>query len=88
MVWERCLAEGYTFLHSGRCLPDGGDVAMRVSGFCWMRRLLQHGDRVWEAISSRIVMARLKWIGKRQRSEMFMCLYCTHMHLLLEPPQE
>ena len=29
-----------------------------------MRRLLQHGDR-GEAVSSRIVMARLKLMGKR-----------------------
>ena len=30
-----------------------------------MRRLLQGGE-VWEVVSSRIVMARLKWMGKRQ----------------------
>ena len=69
-VWP--AAEGYTFLHSGRPLPDSGDPATRNEG---VRILLderatvawRQGGEVWEAISSRVIMARLKWIGREQR---------------------
>ena len=73
MVWVRCLAsvKGYTFLHLGKLIPDGADVATRNEG---MGILLderataawRQGGEVWEAINSRTVMARPKWMGKRQ----------------------
>ena len=43
-------------------------------------------DEVWEAASSRIVTARLKWVGRRQRrrdgsretSEVFLCVMSAY----------
>ena len=62
-VWP--AAEGYTFLHSGRPLPDSGDPATR-NGFFWMRGLLWHGDRVVRCGRQLRLscMTRLKWIGR------------------------
>ena len=52
--------------------PGNNDAAMRSEGVgilvdkkataAWRR-----GGEVWEAVSSRMVMARLKWIGRGQR---------------------
>ena len=69
-VWP--AADGYTFLHSGRPLPEDGDVAARNEGVGIL--LDENAAAAWrqcgevrKAVSSRIVMARLKWIGKGQR---------------------
>ena len=64
-VWP---ADGYTFLHSGRPLPSDQERAARNEGVgialdkkataAW-----KNAGEVWEAVSSRVVMARLKWAG-------------------------
>ena len=71
-VWP---ADGYTFLHSGRPLPGVDERATRNEGVgialdekatvAW-----KNAGEAWEAVSSRIVMARLMWAGtgKRKRS--------------------
>ena len=44
-VWP--AADGYTFLHSGRPLPNSsGQQGMRVWEFSWIKKLLQLGERV------------------------------------------
>ena len=68
-VWE---AQGYTFLHSGRVLPVGEGPAVRNEGVgialderaaaAW-----KEAGKVWKAVSSRIIMARLKLISVGQR---------------------
>ena len=63
-VWP---AGGYTFLHSGRPLPGDQERASRNEGVgivldgeatvAW-----KYTGEVWEAVSSRIASARLKWV--------------------------
>ena len=69
-VWD---AQGYTFIHSGRPLPGGEGPAVRNEGVgialdemataAW-----KAAGEVWDAVSSRIVTARLKStsIGRRR----------------------
>ena len=50
---------------------------------------------MWEAVSSRIVMARLKWVGKRQRrsggsrgsSDIFVTVICAYAPTARAPPE-
>ena len=68
-TWE---AQGYTFLHSGRPLPVGEGPAVRKEGVgialderataAW-----KEAGQVWNAVSSRIVTARLKLTSVGQR---------------------
>ena len=68
-VWA---ADGYTFLHSGRPLPSEEERFMRNEGVgialdetataAW-----RDAGEVWEAVSSRVIMARLKWSSAGQR---------------------
>ena len=68
-VWT---AGGYTFLHSGRPLPSDDDNAVRNEGvgIALDRKATEAwkaaGEK-WEAISSRIVLTRLKLAGRGQR---------------------
>ena len=65
-------ANGYTLLHSGRTFPDEGDPQVRNEGVgilldrhatvAW-----KNAGESWEAVSSRVVTARLKVMGRRQR---------------------
>ena len=64
--------KGYTFLHSGRPLPVGEGPAVRKEGVgialderataAW-----KEAGQVWNAVSSRIVTARLKLTSVGQR---------------------
>ena len=69
-VWT--AGEGFTFLHSGRPLPGGSEVAVRNEGVGILldaraSEAWRQGGKTWKAVSSRVVMARLKWISKGQR---------------------
>ena len=69
-VWP--AADGYTFLHSGRSVPEHGDVAARSEGVGILldeqaTAAWRQSGEVWKAVSSKIFMARLKWIVKGQR---------------------
>ena len=69
-VWP--AAEGFTFLHSGRPLLANGEDAARNEGVGIMLNpkataAWRDAGELWKAASSRIVTARLKWVGKGQR---------------------
>ena len=69
-VW--LAADGYTFLHSGRPLPGRGETATRNEGLGVLLNgrataAWRQGAEVWEVVSSRIVKARMKWVGCGQR---------------------
>ena len=61
--------DGYTLLHSGRTLPDETDPQVRNEGvgillnrhatMAW-----KNAGETWEAVSSRVVTARLKVVGR------------------------
>ena len=68
-VWE---AQGYLFLHSGRPLPKEGEVAARNEGVGIAlderaTKAWKEAGEVWRAVSSRIVVARLKVSSAGQR---------------------
>ena len=91
-VWD---AGEYTFLHSGRPLPDAGASALRNEGVgialdkvateAW-----KNAGEKWEAVSSRIVMARLKWLKlekKRWRQhETHVSIVCAYAPTAKAPP--
>ena len=70
-VWP--AAEGFTFFHSGRPLPVSGADAVRNEGVVGIlldpqaTAAWRNAGEVWEAVSSRIVTARLKWVSKGQQ---------------------
>ena len=68
-VWP--AAKGYMLLHSCKPIPDGisregvGIVLNKKATAAW-----RAAGEEWRAVSSRLVMARLKWTCKsRQRSK-------------------
>ena len=74
MVWEGCLAGSrrIMFLHSGRPLPVSDADAVRNEGVGILldpkaTAAWRNAGEVWEAVSSRIVTARLKWVSKGQQ---------------------
>ena len=86
-VWP--ATGGCTFLHSGRPFPDSGDPVTRNEGVGILldektNAAWKQGGEMWEETSSRVVMARLKWIvrgqrkcgGSRESSDVFvLCAY-------------
>ena len=69
VVWQ---ADGHAFLHSGRPLPKDGEPAVRNEGVGILlderaTAAWKEVGEVWNAISSRIVTARLKLVGAGQR---------------------
>ena len=96
-VWP--AAEGFTFLHSGRPLPANGEDAARNEGVGIMLNpkataAWRDAGELWKAVSSRIVTARLKWVGKGQRrcggsretSNMFLSIVCAYAPTARAPP--
>lgn len=66
-VWP--AADGYTLLHSGRPLPSTDERALRNEGVGILidkaaTEAWRKAGESWEAISSRLVMARMKWVCK------------------------
>ena len=63
-VWE--AGEQHTLLHSGRPLPQDGQHTARNEGVGIVldkatTEALKNAGEVWDAVSSRVVMARLLW---------------------------
>ena len=61
--------EGYIILHSGRPLPDNDSPMVQNEGVgivldCEMTAAWREAGEVWEAVSLRIVYARLKLAGQ------------------------
>ena len=64
--------DGYTLLHSGRTLSDEGDPQVRNKGVGILldrhaRVAWKNAGESWEAVSSRVVTARLKVVRRGQR---------------------
>ena len=96
-VWH--ATGGYTFLHSGRPLPASGDAAVRNEGVGILLNeraaaAWRQAGEAWEAVSSRIVMARLKWVGRgqsrgggsRETSNVFVTVVCVYAPTARAPP--
>ena len=93
-VWP---ADGYTFLHSGHPLPSEHDRGTRNEGVgialdekatvAW-----KNAGEVWEAVSSRIVMARLLWTGSgkrkhgRRSTDTYVSVFCAYAPTAKAPP--
>ena len=70
-VWS---ADGYTFLHYGRPLPGDHERANRNEGVgiaLDKKATVAWKDvwEVWEAVSSRIISTRLKWVDTGKEKE-------------------
>ena len=86
-IW---YAEEYTciFLHPGRSLPVGDDNTTRREG-------VGIAGEIWEAVSSRIVTARLKLArlgqrmigGSRERSDTFVTVISAYAPTPKAPPE-
>lgn len=95
-VWN---SDGYTLLHSGRQLPEDGEPIMRNEGvgilldrhatLAW-----KDAGELWEAVSSRVVMARLKVVrcgqrrpgGSRQTRSVYMSVVSAYAPTAKAPP--
>ena len=84
-IW---YAEEYTFLHPGCSLPVGDDNTTRREG-------VGIAGEIWEAVSSRIVTARLKLArlgqrmigGSRERSHTFVTVISAYAPTPKAPPE-
>ena len=96
-VWR--AVEGFTLLHSDRPLPVNGEVAVRNEGVGIIldpqaTAAGRDAGEVWKAVNSRLVTARMKWVGKRQRrhgssretSDMFLSVVCAYDPTARAPP--
>ena len=89
-VWP--AANGYTLLHSGRPAPSSNDAVARREGVglaldarataAW--RMV---GEVWKPVSSRVIMARLKWVWCQRRSNVsFVTIVCVYAPTAKAPP--
>ena len=94
-------ADGYTLLHSGRTLPGDGEPLTRNEGVgivldesataAW-----KNADESWEAVSSRIVTARLQFAqrgyrrhgGSRWTSNRYLSLLSVYAPTAKAPPPQ
>ena len=96
-VWP--AIEGYTFLHSGRPLPknDRNGIRNEGVGIALDKKATEAwkaAGEVWEAVSSRIISARLKVIrngqrkpgGSRQTSNTYMTIVSVYAPTAKAPP--
>jgi len=90
-VWPS--AEGYIMLHSGRSVPLDGTTAIRredvgIILIVKAKATWRAAGEVWRAVSSRLIMARLKWICKRwqQQKTSFVTLLCAYAPTANDPP--
>ena len=96
-VWP--AAEGYTFLHSGRPLPKNDEDVVRNEGvgIALDRKATEAwkaAGEVWEAVSSRIISARLKVLrngqqkpgGSRHTSDTCMTIVSVYAPTAKAPP--
>jgi len=69
-VWP--AIDGYTMLHSGRPVPAGANAVVRREGvgIVLIRDLRtaawRAAGKVWRPVSSRVIMATLKWTNQWQ----------------------
>ena len=90
-VWT---ASGYTFLHSGHPLPGNAEIATRREGvgIALDERATQawkNAGEIWEAISSRIVVARLKWLTQKKQKQsgsLYVSVVCAYAPTAKAPP--
>ena len=94
-VWP--AVDGCTFLHSGRPLPEGDAVAHRGEGVgifldSMASKAWRQAGEVWKAISSRIVLARLRWTRSSgehhgyKRSPINVTVICVYAPTAAAPP--
>ena len=90
-VWP---ASGYTFLHSGCPVPGNTEDATRREGVGIAlderaRLAWKNAGEVWEAISSRIIVARLKWSTQKkpkQNRSLYVSVVCAYAPTGKSPP--
>ena len=95
-VWQ---ADRHTFLHSGRPLPKDGEPAVRNEGVGILlderaTAAWKEAGEVWNAISSRIVTARLKLVGagqrkpggSREKKNTYLSVVCVYAPTAKAPP--
>ena len=95
-VWN---ADGYTLLHSGCPLPDEGEpqVQNKVVGILLDKLATEawkDAGECWEAVSSRVVMARLKVVcggqrrpgGSRETSSTYLSVVSVYAPTAKAPP--
>ena len=95
-VWQ---ADGHAFLHSGRPLPKDGEPAVRNEGVGILlderaTAAWKEVGEVWDAISSRIVTARLKLVGagqgksggSREKKNTYHSVVCVYAPTAKAPP--
>ena len=95
-IWT---ADGYTLLHSGRSLPEEGDPQVRNEGVGILldkdaTAAWKDAGESWDAISSRVVKARLKVArsgqrrpgGSRMTSDIYMSVVSAYAPTAKAPP--
>ena len=95
-VWQ---ADGHTFLHSGRPLPKDGEPAVRNEGVGILlderaTAAWKEAGEVWNAVSSRVVTARLKLVGagqrkpggSREKKNTYLSVVCVYAPTAKAPP--
>jgi len=65
----RPAVDRHIMLHSGRSVPQDGVTVVRREGVGIVLNPRAAADwkaagEVWKAVSSRLIMARLKWVGR------------------------
>ena len=90
-VWP--AANGYTLLHSGRPVPSSDDAVTRREGVGLVLDVRataawRMAGEVWKPVSSRVIMARLKWFHRlRRRSTVcFATIVCAYAPTAKAPP--
>ena len=90
-VWP--ATGGYMMLHSGRPAPGAGDAAARREGVGLVMdkratAAWRVAGEVWKPVSSRVIMARLKWTRQWWRRSVgtFVTFICVYALTAKAPP--
>ena len=91
--------DGFTFLHSGRRLPEEGESAVRKEGVGILlddraTAAWKEAGEAWEAVSSRVITARLKAAragqrrpgGSRETGNIFVSVISVYAPTAKAPP--
>jgi len=90
-IWP--AVDGHIMLHSGRSVPQDGATVVRREGVgivlnpkaaaAW-----KAAGEVWKAVSSRLIMARLKWVRKKwqQLETSYVTVLCAYAPTAKAPP--
>jgi len=85
-VWP--AVDGYIMLHSGRSIPQDGTAVVRREGVGIVLNFTaaaawRAAGEVWNSVSSKLITARLKWVGKRwQQNKHHLWQFYVRMHPL------